>query len=180
MCIRDSWQDDAATQEVVRDGWFHTGDLGAFDDEGYLTITGRKKEIIVTATGKNVFPTHLEALLCRDPFILQAMVIGTDRKYLSALIVPDPDVLKAEIWARRLLVFRRKSAVKHPAVVDLYRERIDRQLAEQSKHEQIQRFKILHRGFLPENGHLTPKLSLRRDLIMRDFARDIEDLYNNN
>lgn len=174
------WQDDAATEKVLKDGWFHTGDLGAFDDDGYLTITGRKKEIIVTATGKNIFPSHLEALLCRDPFILQAMVIGTDRKYLSALIVPDPDILKAEIWARRLLVFRRKSAVKHPAVIDLYRERIDRQLAQLSKHEQIQRFKILHRGFLPENGHLTPKLSLRRDLIMRDFARDIEDLYNIN
>lgn len=172
------WRDEESTAEVLRNGWFHTGDLGALDDEGYLRITGRKKEIIVTATGKNVFPSHLEALLCRDPFILQAMVIGTDRKYLSALIVPDPDVLKAEIWARKLFVFRRKSAVRHPVVVDLYRDRITQQLADQSKHEQVQRFKILDRGFLPENGHLTPKLSLRRDMILRDFAGDIEDLYS--
>lgn len=174
------WQDEAATADVIRDGWFHTGDLGALDDEGFLRITGRKKEIIVTATGKNVFPSHLEALLCRDPFILQAIVIGTDRKYLTALIVPDPDVLKAEIWARKLFVFRRKSAVRHPAVVELYRERIAQQLSEQSKHEQVQRFKILDRGFLPENGHLTPKLSLRREVILRDFSSDIEELYSSN
>ncbi len=174
------WKNESATAEVVRNGWFYTGDLGAMDDDGFLRITGRKKEIIVTATGKNIFPSHLEALLCRDPFILQAMVIGTDRKYLSALIVPDPDILKAEIWRRRLLVFRRKSAVQHPVIIDLYRERIDRQLAQLAKYEQIQRFKLLDRGFLPENGHLTPKLSLRRDLIMRDFKDDIEELYRSN
>ena len=172
------WRDTEATAEVIRDGWFHTGDLGAFDEEGHLRITGRKKEIIVTATGKNIFPAHLEALLCRDPFILQAMVVGNDRKYLSALIVPDPDVLKAEIWARRLLVFRRKSAVCHPVVLELYRERIERQLADVSQHEQVRRFKVLDRGFLPENGHLTPKLSLRRDRILRDFAQEIEELYS--
>lgn len=172
------WQDPDATQEIIRDGWLHTGDLGELDAEGFLRITGRKKEIIVTATGKNVFPTHLEALLCRDPFILQAIVIGNDEKYLSALIVPDPDALRAEIKAQRLWVFRRKSAVRHPHVLALFRKRIDQQLSCLSNYEQVRRFCVLDRGFLPENGHLTPKLSLRRDLIHRDFAVEINRLYD--
>lgn len=172
------WQDDHATREAIRNGWLHTGDLGAVDDEGFLRITGRKKEIIVTTTGKNIFPTHLESLLCRDPFILQALVIGNNRKYLTALIVPDPDVLKAEIKARRLLVFRRKTAVSHPEIVALYRQRIDRQLADQSCHEQVRRFRVLDRGFTPQNGYLTPKLSLRRELILRGFADVIDALYD--
>jgi long-chain acyl-CoA synthetase len=171
------WQDDTATRGVIRDGWLHTGDLGALDDEGFLRITGRKKEIIVTATGENIFPAHLESLLCRDPLILQAIVMGNDRQYLTALIVPDPDVLKAEIKARRLFVFRRKTAVSHPDVVALYRERIDSQLADQASHEQIRRFRILAHGFTPENGYLTAKLSLRRELIMQDLADRIEVLY---
>lgn len=172
------WQDPVATQEIIRDGWLHTGDLGELDDEGFLSITGRKKEIIVTATGKNVFPTHLEALLCRDPFVLQAIVIGNNEKYLSALIVPDPDALRAEIKAQRLWVFRRKSAVRHPHVRALFRERINQQLSCLSNYEQVRRFCVLDRGFLPENGHLTPKLSLRRDLIHRDFAAEINRLYD--
>ncbi|MEM8681525.1 MAG: long-chain fatty acid--CoA ligase, partial [Planctomycetota bacterium] len=171
------WKEPAATQQAIQGGWFHTGDLGALDEDGYLRITGRKKEIIVTATGKNIVPTHLETLLCRDPFIIQAIVIGNDRKYLSALIVPDPDALKAEIRRRRLWVWSKRRAVTHPQILELYRERIDAQLAELAGHEQIKRFCVLDRGFLPENGHLTPKLSLRRDLIHQDFAKEIESLY---
>jgi len=173
------WRDDAATRSAIRDGWLYTGDLGSLDDDGSLRVTGRKQEMIVTMTGKNVFPAYLEALLCRDPLILQAMVIGNDRKYLTALIVPDPDVLRTEIKARRLWVFRRKSAVRHPTILEIYRQRIEEQLADQSRHEQVRGFKLLDRGFRPENGHLTPKLSLRRDLIEQDFARDIDELYRN-
>src|SRR5262249_4500253 len=83
------YQDDAATAEVLRDGWLMTGDLGSVDDDGFLRITGRKKEIIVTLGGKNIVPTQLEALLAASPFIAQAMIVGDQRPYLTALIVPN-------------------------------------------------------------------------------------------
>jgi long-chain acyl-CoA synthetase len=172
------WHDEAATRETIRDGWLHTGDLGRMDADGYLTITGRSKEMIVTATGKNVFPAYLESLLCRDPFILQAFVVGDQRKYLTALIVPNPEVLSREIKRRHLFVFSRKSAIRHPQVVELYRQRIEHQLADLSPHEQVRRFTLLDRGFTPENGHLTAKLSLRRDRIGRDFAKEIDAMYS--
>ncbi len=171
------WKDEAATRQTIRDGWLYTGDLGTLDAEGFLRITGRKKEMIVTSTGKNVFPAYIEELLCRDPLILQACVVGDGRDCLAALIVPDPDVLRAEIKKLRLWVFRRKSAVRHPRVLEMYRAAIDRQLAEVAKHEQVPRFTVLDRGFTPENGCLTAKLSLRRPKIEQDFDQEIARMY---
>lgn len=171
------WKDEAATQQTVRDNWLHTGDLGTLDADGFLRITGRKKEMIVTSTGKNVFPAHIEELLCRDPLILQACVLGDQRDCLSALIVPDPDVLRAEIRRRHIWVFRRKSAVRHPKVLALYQAAIERQLADVARHEQVRKFTVLDRGFTPENGCLTAKLSLRRSKIEEDFAKEIAEMY---
>ena len=110
------WKNEAATREALRDDWLHTGDLGHLDEHGHLTITGRKTEMLVTATGKNVFPDHIEELLCGDPLILQAVVFGDGRQCLSALIVPDPDVLKAEIKQHRIWVFSKKGAVRNRRV----------------------------------------------------------------
>lgn len=172
------WRDPDLTSQTIRDGWLHTGDLGRMDDEGHLFITGRKKEMLVTATGKNVFPSHIEELLCRDPLILQAVVVGDKRNCLAALIVPDPDVLKAEIKKRRLWVFSRKHAVRHKKVVELYRERINSQLSQLAHHEQVPLFKVLHHGFTIEAGYMTAKLSLRRSIIENDFSDLIESLYS--
>src|SRR5690606_13569153 len=93
------WQRPEETAEAIRDGWLYTGDLGELDADGYLKITGRKKEILVTAAGKNVAPVYLEGLLTQEPLIAQAMVVGDGRNYLAALIVPNPDALRAEIIA---------------------------------------------------------------------------------
>ncbi|CAN0366756.1 unnamed protein product, partial [Ectocarpus sp. 4 AP-2014] len=98
--MRGYWNDPEATAETLRDGWLHTGDLGSLDADGYLTITGRKKELIVLATGKNVAPSRVEALLCASPWIEQACVVGDGAKGLRALIVPNPDRLRAEIKRR--------------------------------------------------------------------------------
>lgn len=174
------WNDPAATRAMIdEDGWLATGDLGRLDEDGFLFITGRKKEIIVTAAGKNVAPVLLESLLTEDPLIIQAMIVGDDRRYLSALIVPDPDNLKAEISRRGIAVWSKEHALSHAEVIRLYEERIAARLAELSHHEQVRRFTLLGRGFTVESGELTPKLSLRRKVIQQNLAAEIAAMYDN-
>ena len=116
--------------------------MGCLED-GYLRITGRKKELIVTAGGKNIAPTYLEGLLTEDPLIAQAMVIGDAKNYLTALIVPDPDGLRAEIIRRQIPVFTPAEALAHPDVLrDYYGERIKPRLADVSHAEQVQKFTL--------------------------------------
>lgn len=172
------WQNEAATREVIDDaGWLHTGDLGRLDDEGYLFITGRKKEIIVTAAGKNVAPVHIESLLTEDPLILQALVIGDDRSYLAALIVPNFENLQAEIVSRGIALTSKDAAFTHPDVLALYEAAIARRLACVSHYEQVRKFTLLARGFTIESGELTPKLSLRRKVIEQSCAAEISAMY---
>jgi long-chain acyl-CoA synthetase len=171
------WNRPQDTAEAMRDGWLHTGDLGALDADGYLRITGRKKELIVTAGGKNIAPVYLESLLAEDPLISQVVVMGDDRKYLAALIVPSPEALRAEIIARRIPVTSPAEALAHPQVHELYREHIDARLAGVSDCEQIQRFALLSRALSVENEELTPTLKLRRKVIQKNFSAEIEALY---
>jgi long-chain acyl-CoA synthetase len=170
------WNSPEDTAETIRDGWLYTGDLGSLED-GFLKITGRKKELIVTAGGKNIAPTYLEGLLTEDPLIIQAVVIGDAQKYLTALIVPDPDALRAEIIKRKIRVFTAAGALAHPAVKALYEERIKARLADVSHAEQVQKFTLLSRGLTPETGELTFKLSLKRDVILQNFAAEIAAMY---
>jgi long-chain acyl-CoA synthetase len=170
------WNKPEDTAETIRDGWLHTGDLGSLED-GFLKITGRKKDLIVTAGGKNIAPSYLEGLLTEDPLIVQAVVVGDARKYLTALIVPDPDALKAEIFKRKILVFTAAQALAHPKVKALYEERIRARLADVSHEEQIQKFTLMSRGFTPESGELTFKLSLKRDVVLQNCAAEIAAMY---
>ena len=171
------WNRPEATAEAIRDGWLHTGDLGSLDEDGYLSITGRKKELIVTAGGKNIAPVYLEALLTADPLIAQAVVIGDGRKFLSALIVPEPEALKAEIVRRAIPVRSPADALVHPDVLALYEERIAARLADVSRYEQVCKFTLLDRGFSIESGELTPTLKLRRATIETNLSDPIEAMY---
>jgi long-chain acyl-CoA synthetase len=175
--MRGYWKDENTTAEVVRDGWLHTGDLGYLDEEGFLFIRGRSKEILVTAAGKNIVPTFLEGLITSSPFVAQAMVVGDGRNYLTALIVPDPNALRDEIIRRKIPVLTPAQALAHAKVQEIYREELDRLLADVSHHEQVRRFTLLDRGFSIEQEELTPKLSLRRDVIAEHFATTIEQMY---
>ncbi|MFE9648081.1 AMP-dependent synthetase/ligase [Streptomyces sp. NPDC006365] len=159
------------------DGWFATGDIGVLDDEGYLTITGRKKEILITAGGKSVAPAPLEDWLRSHPLIAQVMVVGDGRPYVSALITLDPDGITH--WRQ----MNRKHAVPAELLVDdeelntILKRAIHEANKLVSRPESIRRFTILPGRFSEEAGHLTPTMKLRRDAIERDFAAEIEALY---
>jgi long-chain acyl-CoA synthetase len=170
------WNDPAATAAVISDGWLHTGDLGELDSEGFLKITGRKKELIVTAGGKNIAPVHLEALLTEDPLIQQAVVIGDGRNYLTALVVPDAQALQALVEARGI------QPPPHDLLSDarvwrLVKERLDQRLAVVSRYEQVQNLVLLDRPFSAERGEVTPTLKLRRSRILANYADLIESMY---
>ncbi len=171
------WHDDAATAAVLQEGWLHTGDLAEWAENGNLRIVGRKKEMIVLATGNKVAPTRIEQLLVGSPWIEQCCVIGDGRKCLAALVVPNPDRLRQEIRRRRLLVWSRRRALTHPQVLALYREEIDRCLAGVASFEQVGPFVLLGRGFSVEAGEMTPKLSLCRGVIERVFSGESETMY---
>ena len=171
------WNRPDDTADAVRDGWLMTGDLGRLDCDGFLRITGRKKELIVTSGGKNIAPVYLEQLLEADPLISQAVVIGDGADYLTALIVPAAEALRGEIIERRIAVSSAAEALAHPEVLALYRRQIDARLAEVSDSEQIRRFQLLGRGFTVELGELTPTLKLRRATVLKHFAEEIGTMY---
>jgi len=171
------WNDPDATAEAIRDGWFHTGDLGELDEDGFLRITGRKKEIIVTAGGRNIVPAFLESRLTEDPLIHQAMVVGEGRNYLAALIVPDRDALAAEMAARGMAIASDAQILADAQVHALFEERIQQRLANVAPYEQVRRFTLLDRPFSLEQGELTPKQSLRRSVIETRYALQIEAAY---
>jgi long-chain acyl-CoA synthetase len=171
------WNKPRDTAEVLHDGWLATGDLGELDDEGYLKITGRKKELIVTAAGKNIAPVYLESLLTEDPLIAQAVVIGDGRNYLTALVVPNFDALKHELAQHGLTFTYPLEWLEHDGVRELYAARVAKRLASLSPSEQVRKFTLLERPFTPESGELTPTLKLRRGIILERNAALIEKMY---
>lgn len=171
------WQSPDATQQMVRDGWLYTGDYGSIDEDGFVFITGRKKELIVTSVGKNIAPVQLEALIGQDPLVHQVMVVGDNRNYLTALIVPAADPLRAQIVSRQIAVTSKEEALVHPQVVGIYQELVDRQLSQLAPHEQVRKVALVGRPFSIEQGELTPKMSLRRTVILENFADVIARLY---
>lgn len=171
------WNKPQATAEVLHDGWLSTGDLGQIEADGFLKITGRKKELIVTSAGKNIAPAYLESLLKSDPLIEQAVVIGDRRNYLVALIVPNRDALAAHWRERGGELPSPVDTALDPDVLALYRERIDAALSGVSYYEQIRKFALLDRPLSPDRGELTLTLKLRRDSIQKNFAEIIERLY---
>jgi long-chain acyl-CoA synthetase len=180
--FKEYWNNPEATQEVfTEDGFFKTGDLGTLDDEGYLTITGRKKEIIVTAGGKNVSPAALEDPIRSNPIISQIVVVGDQKPFIAALVTLDTEMLPA--WLKNHdedPAMTLDEARKHPKVLAEVQSAIDRGNRYVSRAESVRKFVILPTDFIEANGHLTPKMSIRRNNILRDFSRDIGELYGDN
>jgi long-chain acyl-CoA synthetase len=173
------WQNDTATKEALDGaGWLHTGDLGSLDDEGFLRVTGRKKELIVTAGGKNVAPAVLEDRLRAHPLISQVMVVGDNRPFIACLITLDPEAL--DHWKQQ----HGKPASATPADLatdpDLLAElqtAVDDANKAVSRAESIRKFVVLPVDFTTDNGYITPSLKVKRAVVANDFAADIEALY---
>jgi long-chain acyl-CoA synthetase len=173
------WNNEQATTDTFTDdGWYRTGDLGELDDEGFLTITGRKKEIIVTAGGKNVAPAVLEDRLRGHALISQCMAVGDGRPYIGVLVTIDPDAIG--LWKERHGKPADATIADLRTDPDLLAEiqaAVDDANKAVSRAESIRRFRILDRDFTQDDGHLSAKLSLKRQAVVKDFAADIEALY---
>jgi long-chain acyl-CoA synthetase len=174
--LQGYWHNAQATNETVVDGWFHSGDIGEIDEDGFLKITGRKKELIVTAGGKNVAPAVLEDRLRAHPLVSQCMVVGDQQPFIACLVTIDPEALGP--WAAS----KGKSAdmaslVDDPDLRAEIQAAVDDANKAVSKAEAIRKFTILPVDWTEEGGQLTPSLKLKRAVVMKEFAADVDALY---
>jgi long-chain acyl-CoA synthetase len=166
-----------ATADVLRGGWFHTGDIGTVDPHGYLKITDRKKDLLVTSGGKKIAPQPIEATLKQSPLVSEAVVLGDRRKYPAALIVPDFAVLERRLKDLGRPYGSREELVTRADVVALYQEIIDAMNRELSQYERIKRIALLPREFTIDGGELTPTLKVKRKVVEDRWRETIESLY---
>jgi len=172
------WKNPEATAKEFDGEWFKTGDIGTIDSDGYITITGRKKEIIVTAGGKNVAPAFLEDPIRATPVIAQVVVVGDQKPFISALITLDPEMLPTWLSNKKLdPSMSLAEAARHPEVIAAVQDAVDRANARVSRAESIRKFTILPVEFTEASGHLTPKMSIKRNVIVSDFHDAIEAMY---
>jgi long-chain acyl-CoA synthetase len=172
------WQNEAATKEAIdEDGWFHTGDIGQLDADGFATITGRKKELIVTAGGKNVAPAVLEDRLRAHWLVSQCVVVGDRRPFIGCLVTLDADVL--DEWAGTHGRSERTAAALHedPEIRAIIQEAVSEANSAVSQAEAIRQFRVLDRDFTEAGGQLTPTLKVKRDIVATQFAAEVELLY---
>ncbi|MDL1951470.1 long-chain fatty acid--CoA ligase, partial [Acidobacteria bacterium ACD] len=176
--MKGYWRKEEATKEAIdADGWFHTGDIGVIDEDGFLKITDRKKEILVNANGKNIAPAPIENALKADPWVAQAVCIGDRRKFLSCLIVPN--VEKLVDWAKANGA-EGKSAeelVGDSRVFALFQGIVDRWNKDKSPEQQIRKFALLPQELTIEGGELTPTLKVKRRIVDKKFKDAIDRMY---
>jgi len=165
------------TRDVFEDGWLKTGDIGFLDADGFLTITDRKKDLIVTAGGKNVAPQNIENTLVSDLFIEQTVVIGEGKKFLSALIVPNFKELTGYAKKQGISFNSNEDLVKKPEIVAFYDAKIKTLMKDYARVEQIRRFTILPREFSIDTGELTPTLKIKRKVVGKNYAVEIDNMY---
>ncbi len=166
-----------ATAESFRDGWFHTGDVGEFDEEGFLRITDRIKDLIITSGGKNIAPQKIETVYAKDHYIEQFKAIGDRRKFVSALVVPNFDALEAYAAQAGIAYGSRQELVTNEAVHAFYEQRIASRADELANYEQVKAFTLLAEPFTQETGELTPTQKIRRKFVAEKYAAEIEAMY---
>jgi long-chain acyl-CoA synthetase len=177
--FRGYWHNEAATAEAVRDGWFHSGDIGTLDEDGFLRITGRKKELIVTAAGKNVAPAVLEDRLRAHRLVSQCMVVGDQKPYIAALVTIDPEFLTTWLQEQgRPADTPAAELTDDEALRAEIQSAVDEANKAVSQAEAIKKFKILPVDWTEEGGQMTPSLKLKRPVVMKEFSADVDSLYS--
>lgn len=175
--MKGYFKKEAETREVFEDGWFKTGDIGYLDKDGYLVITDRKKDIIVTAGGKNVAPQPIENLLKTHPYIANAVVVGDQRKFIAALIVPDFDKLERYALEQNISFIDRKDLISRPEIYEFFIQEIDRLTPHLASYEKIKKIALLERDFEIEAGEITPTLKVKRRIVEDKYKSVIDQLY---
>jgi long-chain acyl-CoA synthetase len=177
--MRGYWHNPTATKDTFENEWFKTGDIGQLDDDAFLTITGRKKELLITAGGKNVAPAPMEDPLRADPLIGQAVVIGDNRPFIAAIITLDPEMLPLWLASHGLdKNLTLAEASKNPVVYAEVESAVARVNKTVSKAEEIKKFVILDCEINESTGHITPSMKVKRNVVLQDFADVVEEIYN--
>lgn len=171
------YKDEERTREVLRDGWLYTEDVGEVDEDGFLKITDRKKDLIITAGGKNIAPQYLENLLKFSPYINDAVVIGDGRKYLTAIIVIDDENVTKYAQDNKIQYTTFASMTRAPEVVELIQKEVDKVNRQVARVENIRKFRILDKKLYTEDGEVTPTMKVKRKAINEQFADLIESMY---
>jgi long-chain acyl-CoA synthetase len=176
--MRGYYNNPQATRAVLEpDGWLHTGDIGTLDDEGYLTITDRKEDIILTSIGKPVAPQPIENRLRRHPLVAEAVLLGEGRKFIAALLVPDFPALERQLAAMARAVGTRDALVVRADVIALFQEAVDAVNATLAPFETIKRFALIPSEFTVAGGEMTPTMKVKRRVVEDRWRRVIEHLY---
>ena len=170
------YKNEEATRETLEDGWLHTGDIGDIDEDGYLSITGRKKDIIITAGGKNITPANLEAEIKQSPYVSQCVVIGDRRPYLVALITLDPEEC-AKLAEERGWPADPAELARHEGMRQLLQEHLDEVNEKFARVEQVKKFEILPHDLSQEGGELTPTLKVKRNVVTQKYEKEVDELY---
>ncbi|SER35416.1 AMP-dependent synthetase/ligase [Streptomyces qinglanensis] len=171
------WNNQQASDEALADGWFHTGDLGTLDADGYLTITGRKKEILVTAGGKNVAPAVIEDRIRAHALVAECMVVGDGRPFVGALLTVDEEFLPRWAAEHGKEQLAHEELLADPELLAELQTAVDEGNKAVSKAESVRKFRVLREQFTEDSGHVTPSLKLKRGVVAKDFADEIEALY---
>jgi long-chain acyl-CoA synthetase len=172
------WRKKEETASVFdADGWFHTGDIGSFDLDGFLTLTDRKKEILINAYGKNIAPAPIEAALKAIRFVASAVLIGDRQKFLSALIVPNFEKLESWAMSASVTYRTRQDLVEDPKVLSLFRQAIEILNGDEPHERQIRAFRLLTEDFSIDGGELTPTLKIKRRVVVSKYSDVIAEMY---
>jgi len=175
--MKGYYKKEAETREVMAGGWFHTGDIGHFDADGFLVITDRKKDLLVTSGGKNIAPQPIENLLKTSPYITNAVVLGDRRRFVSALIVPDFDKLKDYAKAQGIAYGSIEELCQDRRIVDFLKSEVDRATPLLASYERVKKIAVLPRDFEIEKGEMTPSLKVVRASVTAEYRQAIDALY---